>query len=287
MHRKALAALTAAGLTAAIAIPAIAFGNARPGPAAPNTPFVARLLGTNEVPNLTPGLETVDPDGFGSATVTFDLSTLGSENICWDLNYENSTGTPIQAHIHGPGVLGVNAVVAIAFTPFSALGPTSSAGCRALTAPEAVTAADIVANPASYYVNVHTIDFPGGAIRGQLAAGSPPSGETHLLPEPLRAYDSRTADGPLAVNATRTVSLGTGVDGGGVVRLAIPAGATGALVTLTVTNTGTGVGGAGGFLKLYSAALTSPPSVSTINWFGAGQNIAATTQVAVDANSQV
>ena len=58
-------------------------------------------------------------------------------------------------------------------------------------------------------------------------------------------------------------------------------------MTLTVTNTGTGVGGAGGFLKLYSAALTSPPSVSTINWFGADQNIAATTQVAVDANGQV
>ena len=171
MQRKALAALTAAGLTAAIAIPAIAFGNARPGPASPNTAFVARLLGTNEVPSLTPGLETVDPDGFGSATVTFDLSTVGSENICWDLNYENLTGTPIMAHIHGPGVAGINAPVVIAFTPFSALGPTSSTGCRLLTAPEAVIAADMVANPTNYYVNVHTLDFPGGAIRGQLSAG--------------------------------------------------------------------------------------------------------------------
>ena len=61
----------------------------------------------------------------------------------------------------------------------------------------------------------------------------------------------------------------------------------GAIVTLTVTNTGTGVGGAGGFLKLFSGAVTTPPSISTINWFGGDQNIAVTTQVAVDASGHV
>jgi CHRD domain len=29
-------------------------------------------------------------------------------------------------------------------------------------------AAAICANPAGYYVNYHTTDFPGGAVRGQL-----------------------------------------------------------------------------------------------------------------------
>ena len=67
----------------------------------------------------------------------------------------------------------------------------------------------------------------------------------------------------------------------------MPAGATGAIVTLTVTNTGSGVGGAGGFVKLYSGALTTAPSISTINWFGPGQNLATTTQVAVDATGHV
>ena len=35
---------------------------------------------------------------------------------------------------------------------------------------EGVTVAQILANPAAYYVNVHNADYPGGAIRGQLAA---------------------------------------------------------------------------------------------------------------------
>src|SRR4029078_372304 len=192
MQRKAMAAVTAVGVVAAIAVPALTFGNARPNPsAATNTQFVANLLGANESPSSVPGLETPDPDGFGTAAVTFDLSTPGSENVCWDLSYGNLTGTPLQAHIHGPATPGVNGPVVIGFTPFSALGPTSATGCRVLTPLEAGIAADVVANPTNYYVNVHTIDFPGGAIRGTLSIGAPPSGESHLLTEPLRAYDSR------------------------------------------------------------------------------------------------
>jgi len=284
MKKQSLFAMTAVGLVAAIAVPTIAFGNARnnqPGAQATQTALVTQLSGANEVP-------PADPDGFGSASVTFDLAAVPA-NVCWDLSYGNLTGTPILAHIHGPAPAGSNANVVIGFTPFTTLTPTGAHACRDLTAPEATIAADIVAHPDQYYVNVHTTDFPSGAIRGQLATGPAPSGEARMLPEPLRAYDSRAtgAGGPLAINNTRKVSLASGLDGAGVAHLAVPAGATGAIVTLTVTNTGTGVGGAGGFLKLFSGAISTPPSISTINWFGGGQNIATTTQVAVDENGQV
>jgi len=284
MEKKSLFAITAVGLAAAIAVPTIAFGNARsnqPGAQATQTPVVAQLLGANEVP-------PADPDGFGSAAVTFDLAAV-PPNVCWDLSYGNLTGTPVAAHIHGPAPAGSNAGVVIGFTPFTTLTPTGASACRDLTPTEATVAADVVLHPDQYYVNVHTTDFPNGAIRGQLSTGAAPSGEVHLLPEPLRAYDSRAAGagGPLGINQTRTVSLASGVDGAGAAHLAVPAGATGAVVTLTVTNTGTGVGGAGGFLKLFSGAITTPPSISTINWFGGGQNLATTTQVAVDAAGQV
>jgi hypothetical protein len=34
--------------------------------------------------------------------------------------------------------------------------------------PTGETAAEILANPENYYVNVHNATYPGGAIRGQL-----------------------------------------------------------------------------------------------------------------------
>jgi len=284
MQNKRLFAFTAVGLAAAIAVPTIAFGNARnnqPGAQAAQTPLVAQLSGANEVP-------PADPDGFGTAAVTFDLAAV-PPNVCWDLSYANLTGTPVAAHIHGPAPAGTNAPVVIGFTPFTTLTPTGASACRDLTAGEATIAADVVAHPDTYYVNVHTTDFLGGAIRGQLSVGAAPSGEVHLLPQPLRAYDSRAAGagGPLAINVARSVSLASGLDAANKAQLAVPAGATGAIVTLTVTNTGTGAGGAGGFVKLYSGALTTIPSISTINWFGPNQNLATTTQVAVDATGHV
>jgi hypothetical protein len=286
MQKKRLLAISAVGFAAAIAVPTIALGNARNGITnlTPVTPLAANMTGAQEVPNSVPATATNDPDGFGRSAVTFDLSVPGSENVCWDLSYGNLTGTPTAAHIHGPAAPGAPGAIVI---PFGTLGPTSASGCRVLTSGEAVIAADIVAHPANYYTNIHTTDFPGGAIRGQLAAGTPPSGQAHLLPSPLRAYDSRTVDGPLAPNATRTVSLASGKDGTQATVLAVPAGATGAIVTLTVTDTTVGVGGAGGFLSLYSAALTTPPATSAINWTGAGQNLATTTQVAIDVSGSV
>lgn len=291
MQRSKMFAISAVGLAAAIAVPTIAFGNARTDPAdqaaTGRTPFVTRMLGANEVPAVPAGPAINDPDGFGGAAVTFDLTT-GSENVCWDLSYGNLTGTPAAAHIHGPAAAGANADVVIGFTPFSALGATSATGCKTLVGPEILAAADLVVNPQNYYVNVHTSDFPGGAIRGQLATGPAPAGEAHLLPVPLRAYDSRDSAGAkIAPLETRTISLAAGKDGAGVTTIAVPPGATAAIVTLTVTETGTGVGGAGGFLTMYNAALTTQPATSSINWSGPNENVAVGTQVAVSASGSV
>jgi hypothetical protein len=281
MHKRTLAAMTAVGLTAAIAVPTIAFGNARSNLGSfnfeqvANTPFTAQLVGANEVP------PSVDIDGRGAAAVTFDIITPGDATTgaegCWDLSY-SAIDTPTMAHIHR-GAAGVaNGPIVVTF---SNVGPASSTGCVAMSP---ALATEIMTTPANFYVNVHTAASPAGVIRGQLSEGPPPAGEAHLLPVPLRAYDSRNNSGAkIAALETRTISLSSGVDGAGVSAIAVPPGATAAIVTLTVTETV----GPGGFLKLYSAALASPPATSAVNWAGNNANLATTTQVAVDTAGSV
>ncbi|MEP7112978.1 MAG: CHRD domain-containing protein, partial [Ilumatobacteraceae bacterium] len=277
------------GLAAAIAVPTIAFGNARNDNTdlTSETPLVALMSGANEVATpagTPPATATNDPDGFGSSAVTFDLISSPA-NVCWDLSYGNLTGTPGAAHIHGPAAAGATAPVVIGFTPFSDLGATSASGCRVLTAGEATIAADIVVNPQNYYTNIHTTDFGGGAIRGQLSTGTAPAGQVHLLPTPLRVYDSRDNGGAkILPGATRTISLMSGhtLAAPSVKVLAVPAGATAAIITLTIADTDA----PGGFLTIYSAA-SAQPATSSVNWKAAGQDIAVGTQVAVDASGNV
>jgi CHRD domain len=291
MQNKTLAALAAVGITAAIAIPSIAFGNAqRTDPIGAltflkdsQTPLLAQMSGANEVPAVT-------TTATGAVAVTLDIpdptDVTETATMCFDATYSGIVGTPTLAHIHrgAAGASGPPVVPAAGSLPN--LGATSASGCVLTTG---VLAAEIMGNPGGFYFNVHSTAHGTGEIRGQLAAGPAPSGEAHMLPAPLRAYDSRLPAGAakIAPNETRTVSLASGKDAALVSFIAVPPGATGAIVTLTVTETGTGVGGAGGFLTLYSAALTAQPSTSTINWAGADQNLATTTQVAVDATGSV
>lgn len=128
----------------------------RPGAARPlwaDTMATATLSGAAEVPD--PG----DPDGTGSATVTFKS---GSGEVCWDIKVSNLTLPSIGAHIH-EGAKGVAGPVVVPFSPPDANGAAS--GC---TTPDAALVTRIMQTPANFYVNVHTTDFKAGAIRGQL-----------------------------------------------------------------------------------------------------------------------
>ena len=250
MESKRLFALTAVGLAATITVPTVAFGNARnnvgtEAAVKTQTPLVALMSGAQEVPG--PG----DADGTGATAITFNITT-GFENVCWDFTY-SAIVQPTLAHIH-TGAVGASGPPVITFPPAS-LGATSATGCvDLLTAPEVLAAADIVANPANYYVNIHNADFPNGAVRGQLSSGSAPAGEVHLLPTPLRAYDSRLNAGTkIQPGETRTISLTTGatLTAPTVRVMAVPPGATAAIITLTIAETNL----PGGFLTIYERPL--------------------------------
>jgi hypothetical protein len=278
MKKSIVATIALAGVAGAVAGPAIVSGNARrtqgslEAQRVVETPYVAMLAGSNEVP--APG----DPDGSGAAAVSIgiDAGTMpDTAEVCFDLAY-SGIANPTMAHIHD-GAAGTPGPVVV---DFGVPTPDSFSGC--VDNVDNVLAADILMNPAEYYVNVHNADHPAGAIRGQLAAGPAPAGSTHFLPTPLRAYDSRIAPATqLADRETRTVSLATGVDLAGNELIAVPPGATAAIVTLTATET------AGpGFLTIYSNAV-SQPATSNLNFSDAQVSIAVSTQVALDAGGDI
>jgi hypothetical protein len=116
----------------------------------------AVLTASQETPPTT-------TSGFGNATVTFDATRA---NITVTITVAN-LGSPINNfHIH-EGAAGVAGPVVINLI---GLGGVFVNGTMTVTVPVAADVAlRMVQNPANFYVNVHTVAFPGGAVRGQLA----------------------------------------------------------------------------------------------------------------------
>ena len=116
----------------------------------------ASLTGPVEVP---PG----DPDGQGSAQFWVNY---GQRRVCWQLSWSNISVPAIAAHIHEGAVGVANPPLVPLFTTPNSTG--TSSGCTSVSRS---LAKKLIQHPERYYVNVHTGDFPGGAIRGQLAKG--------------------------------------------------------------------------------------------------------------------
>ena len=101
-----------------------------------------------------------DARGAGFAFVTID-ATSGS--VSYNLLAPNLTNTT-AAHIHR-GVDGSPGPVVI---PFANMPLVNGYTSGTTTGVSASLISDILANPAGFYVNIHTTAYPGGAIRGRL-----------------------------------------------------------------------------------------------------------------------
>lgn len=145
-------ALSVAVIAPALAGGALLFSAGAAFAAAEN--FTAELSGSNEVPAGDAGLT-------GNATVTVDAE---SGEVCAKVT-SSVTGAAAM-HIH-KGASGANGAVVVT------LDVKSINGDSACAKGTAAIAKAIAAEPAGYYVNIHTPDAPGGALRGQLASASP------------------------------------------------------------------------------------------------------------------
>jgi hypothetical protein len=112
-----------------------------------------RMTGDQEVPG--PG----DPDGRGRARISLytDLDI-----VCWKIQVIRIELPATAAHIH-EGAAGVSGGIVVTLA-----APDESGVSQGCTAADGATIDAIIADPAGYYVNVHNIPYPAGAIRGQL-----------------------------------------------------------------------------------------------------------------------
>jgi hypothetical protein len=158
-----------------------------PVPAAYAIPvtFVGNLTGANEVP-------PVPSSATGLATVVLDAA---AQTLQINATFSGLTSNTNAAHIHCCAPLGTNAGVATTVPAFPGfpLGVTSGSFTSAvfdltqptiynpafvtlqggLTQAEAALIAGILNG--TTYLNIHTVNFPGGEIRGQLEAVPEPT----------------------------------------------------------------------------------------------------------------
>jgi hypothetical protein len=143
--------VTGAAFAAAMLCPSLASAEA--------AQFFAVLNGANEI-SPSGAANAGDPNGFGTATVMIP----SSGTVCFGMTV-TLVSKPTLAHIHS-GKAGVNGPIVIPLTPPQQGNPGASSGC--LTDVDKTLLNQIRANPQAFYVNVHTGQFPGGAVRGQL-----------------------------------------------------------------------------------------------------------------------
>ena len=101
---------------------------------------------------------TSEPSATGTAVLRFRPGL-----VCYRLTAANVTLPTVGAHIH-KGAAGVSGPVVVPFTAPGASG--TSDGC---TTTDQSLIDEILGNLSGFYVNIHTTEHKGGAIRAQLA----------------------------------------------------------------------------------------------------------------------
>ena len=168
-----------------------------------NMAMTTAMLPTNEVPPIT----TLNAYGSGTITVNPSRNAAGNPigaSVNFTIDYFFPAAVTIRGlHIH-EGPAGQNAGVVID-TGLSATNIIVAPGGRGtisqtilLTTPASIAAMTrLLVNPTNFYVNLHTNDFPGGAIRGQLGGSFNPAPQIAQV----STYNLTTGAAGVTINA--------------------------------------------------------------------------------------
>ena len=152
MHRRRGLMATIVGAIAIALVIAVPGGALAAG----NT-VKAKLSGKDEVPG--PG----DDDGSGDAQLTLKKK---KKQVCFNISFADIQN-PVAGHIH-QGTKKLAGPIVVTLFENAAGAPSPVSGC---VGAKKKLIKQIKNDPNGFYVNLHTADFPAGAIRGQLKPG--------------------------------------------------------------------------------------------------------------------
>ena len=121
---------------------------------------VAAANATAAIP-VNNGQETTGAAGGAHGKFSY---TIDGDQFCYTLKVTGLTGGAIAAHIH----LAPQGFAGPVKIPLTVPNETSFDVATCTTVSDASILAGIQANPRGWYVNVHTVMFMGGEVRGQL-----------------------------------------------------------------------------------------------------------------------
>jgi hypothetical protein len=124
---------------------------------APAKPLFAALNGQNEI-----GEDGERGAGDNNGAGSFSAVIKGRQ-LCYGLAVRDIED-PVAAHIHRGG-RNTNGDIVIPLTQPDAGDPGTSSTCTRISRS---LVRQLRRNPGRFYVNVHTGDFPNGAVRGQV-----------------------------------------------------------------------------------------------------------------------
>jgi hypothetical protein len=125
--------------------------------------FQLTLTGDQEVTaTCAPPEVCGDPDASARMILIVNPNT---DTVCFLTRWQDIDGTVFAAHIHNGPAGTIAAPVVTLFT-----GTFGGSGQLRGCVPGGGWTDDIIADPTGFYVNIHsTPDYPGGAVRAQLA----------------------------------------------------------------------------------------------------------------------
>lgn len=107
-----------------------------------------------------------NPNNTSTATGTLSGTYNSSSNrLIYNITWTGLTGTAAALHFHGPALAGANAGIAVPLTINNSAATGGANGEVTITEGQE---ADLLAG--RWYWNVHTAQYPGGEVRGQVSA---------------------------------------------------------------------------------------------------------------------